>query len=246
MKHAAHWSITPVKRASSSSDLVRDAARKGADQGVGFLVEEQTAGRGRRGAHWASQKGGMYYSVLLCPTIPSMLWFGFSFVASLAIRDVIAARLPDYDIALKWPNDVFVRGEGKICGILIEASGNDLIIGTGVNIAPIISVEGAKQPAVAMADFDARTPSPLELAEAYKKELARRCYQYQENGFAPVRQEWLTHCLHLDAPMVVDPGKGPIKGVFHDLGEDGTLHLLADDGQMHHISTGDVALLGAV
>jgi biotin-(acetyl-CoA carboxylase) ligase len=46
--------------------------------------------------------------------------------------------------------------------------------------------------------------------------------------------------------MTVHLADTAISGVFADLGEDGTLHLLADDGTTHHISTGDVELMGQV
>jgi biotin-(acetyl-CoA carboxylase) ligase len=46
--------------------------------------------------------------------------------------------------------------------------------------------------------------------------------------------------------MTVHCADMAISGVFTDLAEDGTLTLLADDGVTHHISTGDVELMGQV
>ena len=45
--------LTSVDVASSSSDLAWEAAAAGAASGSAFLVAEQTAGRGRRGAAWS-------------------------------------------------------------------------------------------------------------------------------------------------------------------------------------------------
>ena len=118
MPAASQLSLNSVEVASSSSDLAWLAAEDGAVSGTAFLVGEQTAGRGRRGAVWSSARGGMYLSILLRPVIAPDAFFGLSFIAALAIREELAARLVGKDVRLKWPNDVLAGG-GKICGILI-------------------------------------------------------------------------------------------------------------------------------
>ncbi len=240
------WPIHFVETATSSSDLVRMAAANGALEGTGFLVGTQTEGRGRLGRHWASQQGGMYYSVLLKPSFPTDRWFGLSFVACLAIRDVIVSYLVDQNVSFKWPNDVIIAGRGKICGILIEVHGDSLIVGTGVNIAPVDWISGSGLPPAAMSDFDETKITPHEMAAAYRTQLSHRYKTFAKNGFASVRYEWLCHCAHRQQPITVNFADKAIRGVFTDLGEDGALKLLADDGRTHHISTGDVELVGQV
>ena len=141
--HPLIWSITIEQSATSTSDLAKQAAAKGAPSGSGFLAIEQTAGRGRQGRQWSSQKGGMYLSVLLRPTVKKKYWFAFSFAASLAALDTVRHQLARHfdnqhmpQIGLKWPNDVFMSG-GKIAGILLEAVGQTLVVGSGINIAPV-------------------------------------------------------------------------------------------------------------
>ncbi len=242
----ANWPINIVDTATSSSDLVRAAANAGAPEGTGFLVGTQSAGRGRRGRPWKSGQGGMYYSVLLTPQFPALQWFGVSFIACLAIRDVIASYMVDQEIGLKWPNDVVVVGRGKICGILIEVAGHNLIVGAGVNIASVSPLKDAVLPPVALDDFCKTCVTPQMLAADYRTQLARRYEAYAETGFAPVRAEWLNYCVHRQQEVTVHCNTKAISGVFTDLGLDGTLALLADDGLMHHISTGDVELMGQI
>ena len=93
MPASSQLSLNSVDVASSSSDLAWQAAADGAVSGTAFLVGEQTAGRGRRGAAWASARGGMYLSILLRPAVPPKAFFGLSFIAALAIRAELAARL---------------------------------------------------------------------------------------------------------------------------------------------------------
>ena len=90
------------------------AAREGAPAGSAFFLGEQTAGRGRMGRQWSSQRGGMYVSVLLYPSRSLNSWFALSFATALAICDVVKTHLieqilqddadfPIPAIGLKWP-----------------------------------------------------------------------------------------------------------------------------------------------
>ena len=126
MTEPLNWSITTKQSATSTSDLANRAAADGSPSGSAFLAIEQTAGRGRRGRHWDSQKGGLYLSVLLRPSMPIDQWFALSFAASLAVLEAVRARLATHlspsempQTGLKWPNDVIVAG-GKISGVLLS------------------------------------------------------------------------------------------------------------------------------
>lgn len=246
MTASSNWSITTFPTATSSSDIVKQAADEGAPEGTAFLVLEQTAGRGRRGAVWKSAKGGMYLSLLLRPQFPVNEWYGLSFLSALAMREELAAVMPAETLMVKWPNDILVAATGgKICGILIEASGDRMIVGTGANIAPVDTPEGAKQPAVALQDYNADI-SPQDLAKRYLANLAQRYDAYCHNGFAPVRTEWLAHATHLGKRVSAILNGVTVTGQFEDLGLDGTMQLLDDNGTRHHISTGDVDLIGSL
>ena len=239
--------LTSVDVASSSSDLAWQAAVDGAPSGSAYLVGEQTAGRGRRGAAWSSARGGMYLSVLLRPAIPSQAFFGLSFVAALAIRAELAARLPAHDVMLKWPNDVLVGG-GKICGILLEARGDAVVVGTGVNIAPVVSPAGARLPAISVHECGGSDVTPVDLAEHYGRSLVARVDDYVQRGFAPVRLEWLRHCAHIGGQVRVSTGAsvtaGVTEGLFVDIDAQGALLLRDDAGDLNRVTTGDVELMG--
>jgi len=249
------WSLTTEQTATSTSDLAKLAAAGGAPSGSAFLAVEQTAGRGRYGRSWSSQKGGMYLSVLLRPPVDFSQWFALSFAASLAVletvRAQIEAHMPGADMpqtGLKWPNDVMLAG-GKLAGILLEVDGQNLIIGSGINIAPVGAVGVQRIAPVALADIwpidRAALPSPHDLAAAYIDRLAVWYESFCQSGFAPIRTAWLQNALFLGQRVAVARGETMISGVFHDLGMDGTMLLLDDSGQTHHISTGDVKLLGS-
>ena len=72
---------------------------------------------GRRGRAWVSQPGNLYATLLLPDPAPAELAAQLSFVGWLAVYDAIlnfAADAP-LPLALKWPNDVLLRGR-KVAG----------------------------------------------------------------------------------------------------------------------------------
>ena len=255
MTEPLNWSIATEQSATSTSDLAKRAAANGAPSGYAFLAIEQTAGRGRHGRHWDSQKGGMYLSVLLRPSVPVDQWFALSFAASLAVLEVVRSQLATHlslaeipQMGLKWPNDVIVA-DGKISGILLEVEGKALIVGSGVNIAPVGRVGSQNIAPIALADIwpDGAhdLPQPYDFATAYLDRLAFWYDRFCQSGFGPIRDAWLENALFLGQHVAVQCDAKVLSGVFHDLGMDGTMLLLDDSGQTRHITTGDVKLFGS-
>ena len=255
MTEPLNWSIATEQSATSTSDLAKRAAANGAPSGQAFLAIEQTAGRGRYGRHWDSQKGGMYLSVLLRPGVPVDQWFALSFAASLAVLEAVRSQLATHlssaempQTGLKWPNDVIVAG-GKISGVLLEVEDKALIVGSGVNIAPVGQVGSQNIAPIALADIwpdgVRDLPQPYDFATAYLDRLAFWYDRFCQSGFGPIRDTWLDNALFLGQQVAVQCDARVLSGVFHDLGMDGTMLLLDDSGQTRHITTGDVKLLGS-
>lgn len=122
---------------STSERAFEELAAGRARHGDVHIAREQTAGRGRRGASWASARDlGLYASVVLRPTRPvhpAALTIGAGLATLEAARDLGAL-----DARLKWPNDVLV-GAAKLAGILVETRGLDLaaphyVVGVGLNV----------------------------------------------------------------------------------------------------------------
>jgi len=110
----------------------------GAPDGIVYVADEQTAGRGR-GAHaWASPPGsGLYVSVLLRPRLAPADALWLSLAAGLAVHDAVE-RVTSIEADLRWPNDLLFGGR-KFCGILSEMNAEvtrirHMVIGIGINI----------------------------------------------------------------------------------------------------------------
>src|SRR6185369_15232773 len=81
---------------------------------------------------------GLYFSILLRPTIPQNYWPLITFMAAIAVGDALR-EAAGVETDIKWPNDL-LSGERKICGILAEAidtpDGRAVILGIGINLTP--------------------------------------------------------------------------------------------------------------
>lgn len=129
--------IIAVESCSSTSDLAREAATGGAEEGMVFVSREQKQGRGTRGKSWFSAKDkGLYASIILRP--PESHLSLVPLLAGLAVRDAVKEET-QVDVELRWPNDI-VWKSCKLGGILCESEfmGNELrflIVGIGLNIS---------------------------------------------------------------------------------------------------------------
>jgi BirA family biotin operon repressor/biotin-[acetyl-CoA-carboxylase] ligase len=143
------------------------AEERGARLPALIVAERQTSGRGRGENRWWSSAGALTFSLLIEAEerLPAARRPLVSLAAALAIGDAVSELLPQQDVRLKWPNDVFVGGK-KICGILVEAPPvrpPRLIIGIGLNVnnSVIHAPEEVRGKATALLD-EARRPFDLD------------------------------------------------------------------------------------
>lgn len=117
----------------STNDEAHRIAREGAEHGTVVLAENQTRGRGRRGADWLSEPGdGLLFSVVLRPQFEAKYRGRIALAAGLGIASVLRESL-GVPAELKWPNDLMIHGK-KCGGILVEAQENHVVLGVGINV----------------------------------------------------------------------------------------------------------------
>ena len=71
-----------------------------------------------------------------------------------------------------------------------------------------------------------------------------RSGQLVDGDFSFIRTAWRQRALFLGKRVEVELQGQVLRGVFNDLGLDGSMLLLDDSGKTHHITSGDVQLLG--
>jgi BirA family transcriptional regulator, biotin operon repressor / biotin---[acetyl-CoA-carboxylase] ligase len=121
----------------STQDSAHELAAVGVPAGTLVLADTQTAGRGRGGRAWQSESGaGVWMTMIERPRDAGALD-----VLSLRVGLALASALDTLSgdgIALKWPNDLYLRGK-KLAGVLVEARWRDglpewIAIGVGINV----------------------------------------------------------------------------------------------------------------
>ncbi len=124
------YSVVYYEDLPSTNDRALELARAGAPHGTVVVAEYQTAGRGRRGAQWSAPAGSsVLASLVLRPEkqlSPHVLaiYSGATVASALDILGIPAK--------VKWPNDIMVE-DRKVAGILIETTGDAVVIGIGIN-----------------------------------------------------------------------------------------------------------------
>jgi BirA family biotin operon repressor/biotin-[acetyl-CoA-carboxylase] ligase len=106
--------------------------------GAVIMADEQTAGKGQRGAVWSSNAGeNMLLSVFLNSANLSLhQQVALTHFAAVSVLETL--RKIGISAQIKWPNDIFV-GHRKIAGILIEnaiinGQISHSILGIGLNV----------------------------------------------------------------------------------------------------------------
>jgi BirA family transcriptional regulator, biotin operon repressor / biotin---[acetyl-CoA-carboxylase] ligase len=223
--------ITLPEVDSTNAEGFRRAAQL--DGPTWILGGVQTAGRGRRARPWSSPPGNFHGTLVLKPHEPPETVALRSFAAALALRDALVrvTGLPQ-GLALKWPNDVLCNG-GKIAGILLESQGLSgpspvLCIGIGVNLiaAPDASqMEPGAVPPVSLLTETGLRITPAAFLDALAPAYASWEATFVAQGFAPLREAWLTHAARLGEPIRARTGANLREGVFQTIDGAGNLIL---------------------
>ncbi|MFB9145129.1 biotin--[acetyl-CoA-carboxylase] ligase [Halomonas alkalicola] len=233
----------------SSNAFLRERFDQGAGHGEVCLVEQQSAGRGRRGRPWNTPWG---QSLML-----SLGWRVDSGVTaleglSLAIGVVLAQALERHGAAprLKWPNDVLLEqpdgGFGKLAGILVEVTGDtagpcEVVIGMGINVGlPAAFRAGLDQPAAAVHD-QAPGVSRNELAVELIEALLSLMAGFEAQGFPAWQAAWNER--HAFADHEVDILRGERREAAVAEGVDGSGNLLVRrEGRLERLAGGEISV----
>lgn len=228
-------------------DSTNAEARRRAEAGeagpVWLVGLRQTAGRGRRGRAWETGEGNLAATLLFSTDKPPAEAAQVSFVAALAVADLLAAYAPASLISLKWPNDPLLSGL-KVSGILVESGtrptgGLWIAVGIGVNLArkPIDS----ERPTTALTTHRAAPPpSPVEAIEVLSAAFERWSRVWLTLGFPAIADAWTARAHGLGEPCVARLGTETVEGVAEGLDGDGALRLRLPDGRLRRITAGDV------
>ncbi|GAK32915.1 biotin--[acetyl-CoA-carboxylase] ligase [Iodidimonas nitroreducens] len=246
-----------LDQVDSTNDEARRRAMNGAQGPLWICARVQEKGRGRRGRQWVSKDGNLFASLLYRPVRPLSQRAQLSFVAALALHDALTHVFESLSGRLfcKWPNDLLLDG-AKLAGILLESEQDWVVMGLGVNL--LHAPDDSERPAISLQKATGLAIDRLDMLKALSRSTQIRVAQWEEEGFAPIREDWLARATGLGSDIVVRLEENELRGRFCGLADDGALLLrprsLGLEGQaadphegMIRITAGDVfpALKGA-
>jgi BirA family biotin operon repressor/biotin-[acetyl-CoA-carboxylase] ligase len=235
----------------STNRVALELAASGEPHGTLVVAEEQTAGRGRLGRTWYSEKtSGIYVSFLVRPDAPpgraplapqqAVL---LTLAAGLAARDAVvdSTGLP---VDLRWPNDLLLAGR-KFCGILTEMVGEAdrlhyVVVGVGINVNHTQLPRELEDQATSLRLAGGRAYSRLEILVRLLERFDHYYNRLRADGPEPLIERFgEVSSWARNKPVRVAAGE-EFEGVTVGLDSTGLLLVRRTDGTIVPVLAGDV------
>ncbi|MDX1980627.1 MAG: biotin--[acetyl-CoA-carboxylase] ligase [Bryobacteraceae bacterium] len=215
-------------------------AAGGCPSGTVVGAESQTAGQGRQGRSWHSEKDtGLYFSVVLWAPLPPEDLPVVTLAAGLAVAEAIT-QVTGLAVDLRWPNDVIIDGR-KACGILIQQHHQALVAGFGLNVNHTAFPGEIAGLATSLRMAAGREFAREQLLVAILEALDRHLDILTSQGKDAVLRLFSRASSYVTGRrVVVEQGGPPLRGVTAGLDPNGFLILRQDDGARTLILAGGV------
>lgn len=194
------------------------------------------------GRNWESADGNLFASTIIriAPDDPSPA--SLTFVISLAAFETARQIAPEVPLMIKWPNDLLTTDGAKLCGMLLERSGDAVIIGIGMNLfAHPVGLERAVSD---LRSCGANPPHAQAVVEILAEAMENWLQRWRMGGLTPILKSWQLYAHPLGTNLSINLPTGEVqKGIYDGLNEDGSLRLRLADGEIHAIHAGDIFLI---
>ncbi len=232
-------------RTDSTNSVALQLAADGEPHGALVVAEEQTAGRGRLGRAWFSEKtSGIYLSILLRPTLALQQAPLLTLAAGLAARDAVVEST-GLGVDLRWPNDLLINGK-KFCGILTEMQAEadrlrHVVVGIGINVNHTKMPAELEAIATSLRRAGVRTYSRLEIVVGLLRAFDRYYNQLLDQGAAPLIARFGEVSSYAQGKRVrVAAPREEFSGTTAGLDAMGCLLVRRNDGQTVPVLAGDI------
>lgn len=232
----------------STNNKAKALAAQGAPEGAIVVAETQGGGRGRLSRGWFTPHGrGVWFSIVLRPRFLPQEAPKCTLLAAVAIAKGIRAAT-GIEVGIKWPNDILYAGK-KLVGILTEMSAemdgiNYVVIGMGVNvnIRQEAFPEEIRATATSLAAIAGRRLRRLDVLTASLAAMEPLYERVQQEGFAPVLDEWRKYAVTLGQEVNVISVDQVFSGRAVDIDSEGALLVERADGAVERVLAGDVSI----
>ncbi|HTM47083.1 MAG TPA: biotin--[acetyl-CoA-carboxylase] ligase [Bryobacteraceae bacterium] len=216
-------------------------AAAGCPPGTAVIAGEQTAGQGRHGHSWHSEKGaGLYVSIVL----PTQTAPALTMALGLATAEAITAE-SGVVCDLRWPNDVMI-GLRKAAGILAQLADSTAIAGIGVNVNHQRFPPELADEATSLRIASGRVQSRERLLIALLPAVDRYIEVLTLKGTAAILDLFSRRSTYASGKRIaVQQGDTILHGTTAGLTDAGFLVVRKDDGSDEIIVAGGVRAVGA-
>jgi len=244
------WDLRYFERVDSTNTALLEAGRQGAAEGLVYVADEQTAGRGRLDRNWVAPPGTcLLLSLLFRPPEPFTYHAPrLTMLCGMAMADAVET-VSGIAVQLKWPNDLIITHDGgwrKVAGMLSEiGSGVDnqpfLVVGIGLNVnVPLEWLPDLAPNATSLLVEGGREVERAALLDAF---LARvEAYRAVLQAGTDVLDLWRQRLAWMGCAVRLHTPTGSVPGIAEDVDETGALWLRLPDGSRQSFSVGDVSL----
>lgn len=206
-------------------------------------ANHQTKGKGRTTHNWFDEKGkNLLMSILLKDLMLNDYLNDLTLVVAVAVYKVLNKYISN--IAIKWPNDIYVNGL-KICGILTEGVTINnqieaIIIGIGLNVNGTNYPEDIKNNTTSLKLLTKKTFNRKRLLKKIVK-----CLKEELNLLKTNNKNYLQiirdNFYLLNKTINYEKNNTIYSGVVLGIDDDGKL-IVEVDGNKEYLFTGEVTL----
>jgi BirA family biotin operon repressor/biotin-[acetyl-CoA-carboxylase] ligase len=213
------------KQLPSTQTAVKKLAEKNFEEGFIIVAEKQTNSYGRINRTWSSNTGGLWFSILLKPSIHPDEVSKLTLILSIALKRTLKEYKVDSEI--KWSNDVFVNGR-KIAGILVEMSAeqdriNWIVAGIGININNKLPEKFADI-SISLREVLGREVDRTEFFAEFLAKAEEIYDNFCNTGFEMFVEEYNRNIAYKNEVVTIDDGYNNImSGVNLGIDKDGKL-----------------------
>ncbi len=195
--------ITHFKNIESTNSYLQNLLDNGEDVADNIVVTDfQTSGKGQGKNVWHSEEGkNLLFSITLDMSfLKAEDQFLLTQMVSVAVIDVLKKYLPEENLFIKWPNDIYFNDK-KIAGVLIKNEIKGMMMGTSI-IGIGLNVN--------QTDFDESLPNPismkiimgkdydlekilLEVTESLSHQVTKCQSQRQCHRQSPIANSYINH-----------------------------------------------------
>jgi BirA family biotin operon repressor/biotin-[acetyl-CoA-carboxylase] ligase len=232
-------------RTDSTNDVALHLAAQGAAHGTVVLAEEQTAGRGRLGRSWYSEKSsGIYASIILRPPLQPAAAPVLTLMTGVATQRAVSSTT-ELPVDIRWPNDLLLNGK-KVCGILTEMSAeldrlHAVVLGIGLNVNHREMPPALKEIATSLRMEGRKPYSRAQILVATLKELEREYRLLLQEGSAAITRAWAAASTYAKGKRIrVRSEAGEYPATTMGLEPSGALRVRREDGQEESLVTGEI------